>query len=255
MKRSLVFLLIFWAVFSLHAIERGVPMPSGAHIADFAGVLEKSEKRSMRKICRRLEKEQDIDVTVVIINMTLDWLDSGDLDDFSKTMYSEWNVKNSAEGRSVLLIVATQERDVRVLYGKKVPARFKRVFRKVKYSILEPSLKKDPPDIALKKAVVALDLMLRRIDVSHKPWLLPIILVVSGFIAVIFFALSFGEFRIGVFRFLYKGFNHILELTVRVINSLYGDEDRNHSRRIMELKIKEEQQRKKGKMKDKNTDN
>jgi uncharacterized membrane protein YgcG len=227
-----------------NAIDRGVPMPSGRRVADFSGVLDKKQKWRMRRICSQLENENDIGLTVVIIKMALDWIQSGDLDAFSKKVFSEWNTERDSDGFSILLVVADEEKDYRVLYGPKVPSYIKQRVHKVCSKLLTPAIAKQPADAAIVKGVKALSIVLRG-PVPDMTFMIiiSIYLGAASGILIIVLLVILKRPRQRVRQLSEKIMSWLSYGFVSIVNRFYCDEDRDQDRRMAELKIKEDREK------------
>ena len=117
MKRSLArALLLLLAIVFLAgptaAAEPDFPRPAGA-VNDFAGVISAAERDAMENLAREVLQKTGTAVVVATVATV------GDMaaDDYATRLYESWGIGKKGEDKGVLILLALQERRVRIETG------------------------------------------------------------------------------------------------------------------------------------------
>ncbi len=86
--------------------------PSG-FVNDFAGVLSKSVKAELEKQLTEFEQRQSNEIAVVTVSS----LDGDYIENYANQLFSDWGIGKQESDNGVLLLVAMQERQVRIEVG------------------------------------------------------------------------------------------------------------------------------------------
>jgi uncharacterized protein len=84
-----------------------------ADVNDFAGVLSAPEREALEQRCRQLRSATGSQLTVV----TLRSLQGGQIDDFTVKLFQRWKVGQADNDNGVMLLVAIDDRKVRIEVG------------------------------------------------------------------------------------------------------------------------------------------
>jgi uncharacterized protein len=114
MKKFLAALALFAAgAFASSALAYTSPgLPSG-YVNDFAGVLSAETKQNLESELAAFEKDTSNEITVAIVqNMGGDYIEN-----YAVKLFEEWGVGKDARDNGALLLVAMQEREMRIEVG------------------------------------------------------------------------------------------------------------------------------------------
>jgi uncharacterized protein len=109
------FLLSFFLTLgSLHPAwgDEPFPAPQGL-INDFANVIPRSYEEKMVSLAREVLSKAGATLTVV----TLKDIGGANIDEFTNRLYEEWGVGKKGEDRGVMILVALEERRIRIEVG------------------------------------------------------------------------------------------------------------------------------------------
>jgi uncharacterized protein len=84
-----------------------------ADVNDFAGILSAQEREALEQRCRQLRATTGSQLTVV----TLRSLQGGQIDDFTVKLFERWKVGQAEKDNGVMLLVAIDDRKVRIEVG------------------------------------------------------------------------------------------------------------------------------------------
>jgi len=117
MKRSIFSIipaLVLWLASGLSATaQTSFPPISGSHIIDAAGVLSAETATSLDHIIQRHEDTTGNQVMV----LTIASLDGNDIDMYANDAYKNYRLGQKGTNNGVLMVVAVQERKVRIEVG------------------------------------------------------------------------------------------------------------------------------------------
>lgn len=88
------------------------PKPEG-FVNDFANILTNSEEDTLVKIAEELEKDTTSEIAVVIVK-TVKPLS---IEEYSVRLFSEWGIGKKGKDNGVLLLVAIEDREVKIEVG------------------------------------------------------------------------------------------------------------------------------------------
>ncbi|MBN2178585.1 MAG: TPM domain-containing protein [Deltaproteobacteria bacterium] len=115
-SRFLLFFFVLTAVFHISApLVKGaeiLPRPEGA-INDFANVISPEQKRPMELLAREVLEKTGTTVVVATIKSIGD----NDLTDYANRLYEAWGIGKKGEDKGVLIILAVEERRIRIETG------------------------------------------------------------------------------------------------------------------------------------------
>lgn len=86
--------------------------PTGK-ITDLADLLSKGKEDQLRQILDHLDRETTVEIAVV----TLPSMEGGQIDDFTNRLFEKWGVGKAGENNGAMLLVAVQERKMRIEVG------------------------------------------------------------------------------------------------------------------------------------------
>lgn len=90
-----------------------LPSPQG-HVNDFAGVIASEDEAAMRGIITAVREQTGAEIAVVTVESMAPY---PTIEDFGIALAEEWGVGSGADDAGVILIVAVDEREVRIEVG------------------------------------------------------------------------------------------------------------------------------------------
>ncbi|UYG95004.1 TPM domain-containing protein [Cytobacillus firmus] len=110
---TLLLVNLIMGAFKVHADE-SIPQPAGdIYVQDFAGVLNEREKSELIKLGRQLEDQTTAQVAV----LTVDTIGDRPIEEYANEAFRSYGIGSAAENNGVLLVVAMQDRKVRIEVG------------------------------------------------------------------------------------------------------------------------------------------
>lgn len=104
--------LVLLAIFSVHVLAAELPALTG-RVVDGANVIESGTREAMTRQLEEFEKKSSDQVVVV----TVPDLDGEDIESYSNRLYRHWALGQKQENNGVLLVVAPNDRKVRIEVG------------------------------------------------------------------------------------------------------------------------------------------
>lgn len=109
-KKTIIILSILGLIFSLSALS--LPKLTG-FVVDDANIFSKSEESQLTSLLLGLEKDSDIQARVVSVKS----LEGYDIADYTVRLAEDWKIGTKAEDNGLILLIAPNERDVRIEVG------------------------------------------------------------------------------------------------------------------------------------------
>ncbi len=110
-RRPLQFLFLMFPLASLHAAPH-YPRPQG-YVTDAANILDASTRRQLEQQLSDFEKQTSIQIAVA----TVPALEGETVDSYAVGLFKEWGIGKKGKDNGVLLLVAPNERKVRIEVG------------------------------------------------------------------------------------------------------------------------------------------
>ena len=132
------------------ALAIDFPPPSG-FVNDFAGVFSESFRQELEADLTAFEKETSVEIAVVTIKS----LEETTIDDYAVRLFEAWKIGKDSEDNGILLLVAPNEREVRIEvgYGLEPIITDSRAGKIIRSEII-PSFKEADYEEGVKKGVV-----------------------------------------------------------------------------------------------------
>lgn len=83
------------------------------YVNDFAHVLDQNTIAQLDNICQQLDQKAHAQIAVVTVNS----LDSSDIESYAVTLYKQWGIGSKATDHGVLILLAVQDRKYRIEVG------------------------------------------------------------------------------------------------------------------------------------------
>ncbi|MCY4336471.1 MAG: TPM domain-containing protein [Litoreibacter sp.] len=106
------------------AQAQNLPDYTSVFVNDFADILSPETEAQLTAMLQEARDARDHEMAVVTINRRSDYGSFRDIADFSKDLFNKWGVGNAERNDGILMVVAVQDRDVRIALGTGYPARW-----------------------------------------------------------------------------------------------------------------------------------
>ena len=137
MKRKLASLLLLislgvMAAAALPALaQSGYPTRTDTHVNDFAGVLTAEDEAQLRNTLQSLQSERGIEGVVVTVDAIADYGTGDDVESFATNLFNRWAIDDRETNDGFLILVAVQDRRVRIELGRAYGRRYDDAMRRV----------------------------------------------------------------------------------------------------------------------------
>ena len=118
-----------------------LPRWSDPLVNDFANVLSPEVESELRALLQAQRDEFDHEVTVLTIDRRGAFRPSPDIASFAKTVFNDWGIGNAERNDGVLLLVAVQDREMRIALGDGYSARYDGIAARITDSIMLPQFR------------------------------------------------------------------------------------------------------------------
>jgi uncharacterized protein len=116
--KILLLVLYFFAVLPALA-QNGYPEPQDLFVNDFADILNSDTAASLTAMLENLRSTEGIEMTVVTIGSIHDYpVDANSLEEFATGLFNTWGIGSADEANGILLLVAVNDRRVRIEVGR-----------------------------------------------------------------------------------------------------------------------------------------
>lgn len=111
-------LLASWSGWQMAQAQSGYPVWEDLYVNDFAQVIDSNHENQIRTLLNELYNETDVEATVLTIN-SIDDYDTGDssIESFATNLFNEWGIGDAARNDGILLLVAIEDRELRIEIG------------------------------------------------------------------------------------------------------------------------------------------
>ncbi len=114
MKRvRIATLIMITLLIAIPLYSQKLPEPTG-YVNDFAGVIDTGSKNQMDRIAKAVQESTGAEIAVVTVETIEPY---GSIEEYSVELASEWGIGKAGEDTGVLLLLAMQERRVRIEVG------------------------------------------------------------------------------------------------------------------------------------------
>lgn len=146
MKSSLFCLIIVFGFFlSIDSAQAryGYPRSKDDYINDFAGVINQSDKKAIRKRFKDLEHQTGIEAVAVTINSYKDYkTKDSSVEEFATGLFNKWGIGHKKENNGVLLLLAIKDRTCRIELGRGYGHMYDSKMKQIIQNLIIPELKK-----------------------------------------------------------------------------------------------------------------
>ncbi|SHE31069.1 uncharacterized protein SAMN05444273_10159 [Litoreibacter ascidiaceicola] len=124
MVRFLI-VLVFALVPGVCSAQEKLPYPQHYTVLtnDFADILSPEAEAQINAVLQAARDQMGREMTVVTIRSREDYLPSANIGSFAKELFNGWGIGNAARNDGLLLLVAIDDREIRIALGAGYPAR------------------------------------------------------------------------------------------------------------------------------------
>lgn len=110
--------LILWLALGFAAQAETLPAPLSDTISDFAGLFSPEDATRIDAALRAGRDDTGVQVVVVTMNSIADHGGADQrIEDYAKALFNQWGVGDSAGNDGILVLVATDDREMRIALG------------------------------------------------------------------------------------------------------------------------------------------
>jgi uncharacterized protein len=140
MKRLLV--LVFALFLPAALLAQSWPVYENIYVNDYANVIEEGAEGRITKALTSLREETGIEATVLTLYTRWGY-ETGSLEDFATGLFNHWGIGNADRNDGILVLVVSEDREMRIELGAGYPAGFNREAQDIIDRIFIPAFKQD----------------------------------------------------------------------------------------------------------------
>lgn len=120
------------AAYSQHGTSGGYPKPQDRYVNDFASIIDAPDAQSIQEMFRELHSKTGIHAVVVTINSISDYGTSdANVESFATMLFNTWGIGSKSKNDGILMLVAKQNRKVRIEMGSGFGQRYNAAMKQV----------------------------------------------------------------------------------------------------------------------------
>ncbi len=163
---TLILSLTFVVSAAFSAMAQDLPDYDNVFVNDFADVLSPQAEAEITQMLQDARDDRDHEMTVVTIQSRHDHGAHRDIAAFSKRLFNKWGVGNAERNDGLMLVVAVQDRDMRIALGSGYRARYDGIAKRIIDSIMVPEFKAGRMEQGIIKGTRA---SLQRLQIDTRP--------------------------------------------------------------------------------------
>lgn len=111
-------LLSLQFVYSEQQPVKGYPNSINKYVNDFAKIIDQADAERIKKLVENVEEQTGIEICIVTINSIRDYQSTEPIfEKFATTLFNTWKIGKKDKNNGVLLLVAANDRKVRIELG------------------------------------------------------------------------------------------------------------------------------------------
>ncbi|HDQ25787.1 MAG TPA: TPM domain-containing protein [bacterium] len=95
----------------------GYPAPVDDYVNDYASMLNEADRNTIREMLSGFEKKTGVEMAVVAISSVKDYQADADIEKFSTGLFNAWGIGHKEKNNGVLMLVAVNDRKLRIELG------------------------------------------------------------------------------------------------------------------------------------------
>lgn len=100
------------------------PNYSSVYINDFANILDPEREQRISQMLESTKNTRDVEITLVTINSQSTYGFSKNIEKFATGLFNTWGIGDAERNDGILILVAVQDRQMRIELGSGYPRRF-----------------------------------------------------------------------------------------------------------------------------------
>ena len=100
------------------ATAQTYPDYEGTYVNDIANIITDEDEASLRKQLKSLFKDYGVEATVLTIDSRKTYGDSPSIESFATGLFNDWGIGNATRNDGILILIAREDREMRVELGK-----------------------------------------------------------------------------------------------------------------------------------------
>jgi uncharacterized membrane protein YgcG len=137
--------IVVWGVAVLafvvsSAVGQVYPDAEDNYVNDFARVLTSDDTRALRSSLEKLEREMDVEGTVVVVD-TVGKYGGGSIESFATGLFNKWGVGNKERNDGFMILVSVRDRKFRIELGEGYGTRHNERMGEIARNIIPPYFK------------------------------------------------------------------------------------------------------------------
>lgn len=134
----LVFLLLTFS-FSLSA--QTFPEYQSLYVNDYGNILDAETEARIVVALQRAKEERDQEITVLTINSKSEYGNHNNIEGFATELFNQWGIGDSQRNDGVMVLIAVQDREMRIELGEGFPPAADRVAKAIIDSTIVPQFR------------------------------------------------------------------------------------------------------------------
>lgn len=123
--------IILWFATVTAAPAQAFPEPSDLYVNDLAGVIGSDAENRIRTVLKRTRAETGVELTVLTIKTRSAYDTSASIEAFATGLFNEWGIGDGDLNNGILILVATDDREMRIELGAGHAARYDPVAQEI----------------------------------------------------------------------------------------------------------------------------
>ncbi len=113
-----LFFILFLTLLPGFATAQNYPTHNNLFVNDFAAIISAEDEAALMQQLKDLRAEKGIEVTVLTIGSRHIYGPSDSIESFATGLFNHWGIGNAERNDGILILVARQDREMRVELGK-----------------------------------------------------------------------------------------------------------------------------------------
>lgn len=178
---------------ALPASAQTLPEPMTDTLSDYAGLIAPEDATRLSEALRALRAETGVHVAVAVMGRTADHGGTGArIDDYAKALFNQWGIGNPALNDGILILVARDDREVRIALGAGYDVIWDNAAQRVIDRFMLPAFREDRYTAGIEGGITATYDLIARPHAAGNPPPEPESNAVEVTTSVTFFIIFFG---------------------------------------------------------------
>ncbi|SMH29162.1 YgcG family protein [Maritimibacter sp. HL-12] len=139
MKRLIA--VLFALVLPVFAFAQSWPVHETVYVNDYAKVIEQGAEQRLTTALKTLREDTGIEATVLTLHTRWGFENPGSLEQFATGLFNHWGIGKAETNDGILVLVVTEDREMRVELGAGYPTGFNRTAQDIIDRIFLPAFR------------------------------------------------------------------------------------------------------------------